>query len=86
MPDYKSGTYLLNVKKPWCCLGCNKPINVGEKNFVRVKEHGDQLKRWDGQMYRQKDYSRWHIPCALALTDLDEFEKKLLGEYFKNVK
>lgn len=86
MPDYKTGSYLLKGTKPWLCQTCSKPIVVAERCFARIMEHGPELKRWDGQLYRNKTYTRWHLECALQLDNLNQFEHNLLGEYFKTAK
>lgn len=80
MPDYKTGSYLLTARKEWCCLGCKKSIEPQIKHFARIKEYGPDIKRWDGELYKEKEYKRWHLDCALELTDLTEYERSKIAQ------
>ena len=83
MPDYKTGSYLMIPNKSWCCEACKQNISAGVKLFARITCFGPVKKNKRGQDYQEKVYVRWHLKCALALTDLSEYEHELLGEYFK---
>ncbi len=78
MPDYKTGSYIIQSKKNWPCNHCPQFIKADTKYFARVKEYGEKIKRFDGKTYRLKIYHRYHINCARNFENLNEFEKSLL--------
>jgi hypothetical protein len=84
--NYETGTYLMVTRKIWPCQCCH---NVFPKNtllFTRVQCFGNKKINKFGQAYQEKVYTRFCIPCALGLPDLNAEEKVLLGnEYFKNL-
>lgn len=84
--EYQTGTYLVVGRKNWVCESCGKAIIFGVKHFVRVECYGPVKKRRDGQEFQEKLYERHHVECALALDNLNEFERGRLGEYFKTCK
>lgn len=84
--SYKTGTYLFISRKIWKCECCNDYMPIGEKVFTRIKCFGPFKKNKYGESYQEKTYNRFHLKCALSLTDLNEEEHIILGEYFKTVK
>jgi hypothetical protein len=80
--EYKTGSYIMVGRKFWPCFCCKKSIPPGEKSFVRVVEDKKESFDAQGVKYHRKNYSRWHIECALALRDLNQYEKGLLSFYF----
>lgn len=80
MPDYKTGTYLMCAKKPWVCEHCKTQIKVGERHMARVQEVGNVKTRWDGQSYREKVYTRFHLNCAHSI-QLNPYEQSLVKKF-----
>jgi hypothetical protein len=76
--DYVTGTYFIRGRNNYLCPFCKQQINSGTIQFVRVQENGDILTRCDGETYRMKTFTRFHINCAEKLTDLTDKEKNLL--------
>lgn len=84
--EYRTGSYLMEPRNNWpCACGCAVVIRGGEKIFARIKCYGPVKKRSDGKEYQEKTYARYHLGCALKLTDLSPEEHRLVGEYFKTV-
>jgi len=77
--EYKTGSYLINPRKYHSCNHCLKNIEIGSTLFARVKEYGEELTRSDGEKYRLKKYTRYHLDCAKTLLDLTDFELSLLN-------
>lgn len=81
MPDYKTGSYIMNTRKRWKCEHCGLAICDGQKQFARIKEVGEEKRNARGEAYRDKEYRRYHLHCAVHLSDLDDYEQSLLGEF-----
>ena len=79
MPDYKTGSYIIQSKKNWPCNHCEKFIEAYSRYFARVKEYGEKIKRFDGKTYRQKIYHRYHLECAKSIENLNDYEQSLLA-------
>ena len=80
--EYKTGSYIIIAQKRWCCEDCNTKIDSNIKQFARVKSSDIVLKTRFGTPYRQKIFKRYHVECALARNDLNDYEKRLLSFYF----
>lgn len=78
MPDYKTGTHIIRGRLSWPCERCGHVIQSGIRHFARIEEFGDVLVRTDGETYRQKVYHRFHLDCARALPDLNQYETSLI--------
>lgn len=79
--QYKTGSYIMKTRQVWKCKSCEKDILTGVKCFTKVKEYGKTFFNKDGEKYRYKTYTRWHIECAKQIDNLNNYEKKILGIY-----
>ena len=77
----KAGTYIRFGKKEWICADCGKIITTNFKHFVRISIDTKVSEDCYGEPYYKVLYKRWHIECALALNDLNDYEKTLLGPH-----
>ena len=71
----------MRTRKQWRCKACGGSIKVGSQYFNRVVEYGETKIAMNGDEYRDKTYTRYHISCAKKLKDLNPYEKNLLKDW-----